>query len=130
MIDRVQRIALCGLAVILLTVVAASAARAEAIAIEWVPATTCEDGRALTNCAVTGWEIQYSKAEWEPFTILKGVGATTLTQSFTVAPGNHCYRVRPNSTKGWGELSNVLCFDVKPPDTKPKAALLKGKVLP
>lgn len=120
--DRSQRWAIIGLALILISVVSVSAFAGTVKLTIKPDSTSCADGAPLADCPVTGWEIQRAAEEWEVFTVLKGLGATTLTTTITAPEGKHCYRVRANSAKGWSALSNILCVQV--PGSVPGAPII------
>lgn len=83
--------------------------------------TTCADNSALTNCPVTGFEIQEQvNSVW---TVKNGVAAAARTTTYTdVTPGRHCYRVRTNSNGTFSVPSNEVCIDV--PASAPRAPVV------
>lgn len=92
------------------------AASAADVKLSWTAPTACSDGSAISNCAVTGYEIQHAAAAHEVFAVLKGIGASVTTHTLTgVTPGNHCYLLRANSARGFSANSNVACIDVPAP---------------
>jgi len=101
--------------------------------IEWkLPdGATCGNGRPIVECPVSGWEIQTSTAEHEPFRVLRGYGVGTTSLTFTVTEPV-CYRVRSNNSKadgGFSAPSNHLCFIPTKPTTgyTPPAPVLTEK---
>src|SRR5262245_4758945 len=80
--------------------------------------TTCSDGSSLTNCTVTGFEIQEQvNGIW---TVKNGVASTSRTTAYTDVPaGRHCYRLRANANGTFSVPSNEACIDV--PASAPRA---------
>lgn len=92
------------------------AAEAATVRLTWVAPTTCVDSSPISNCIVTGYEIQRAAQQSDVFSVVRGVGATVLSVTLAdVAPGPHCYYVRANSAFGFSAPSNVACITVPAP---------------
>lgn len=117
---------LSGLAIILIGLLAVGVANAGTVKLTIQPNTMCEGGAPIAECPVTGWEIQHATEEWEVFEVVRGIAANTLNVTLTAPAGKHCYRVRPNSERGWGALSNIICVTV--PASVPGAPVITVEI--
>lgn len=91
------------------------AAHAADVRLNWTAPTACEGGAPITDCAVTGYEIQRANTLTDAFAVLKGVGVTTSHTLTGVSPGQHCYRLRANSAQGFSVPSNAACVTIPNP---------------
>lgn len=83
--------------------------------------TTCANGEPLSECPVTGFEIQEQKAGSPIWLILKGVGPDVFTYTvpdLLVAGEVRCYRFRVNSGGTFSKVSKEFCTN-KVPNSEP-----------
>lgn len=77
--------------------------------VSWDAPTTCENGSSITNCAVTGYQVQRAASQTATtWTTLATVTALTYSHTNAVA-GQNCYRVVATSAAGNSQPSNVAC---------------------
>lgn len=92
-----------------------SAAYAGTDTVSYAAPTQCDDGSAVSNCAVTGYRAEVSATPTGPWVDAGTANANTLTMTFTgTLAGTRCYRVFAQSLGGDSDPSNVACKTQKP----------------
>jgi len=92
----------------------------------WTAPTQCTDSTLVSNCPVTGYDVQTAATATAATWALVGSVASTLrTRTVTgLAPGPHCYRVIAKSANGNSVPSNVSCVTTVKPTSPPNPPVL------
>lgn len=88
--------------------------------LNWEVPTGCTDGTPISNCAVTGYQVETAATATAANWTLAGTSVATTFTHRGVSAGPHCYRVRANSAGGSSGYTNVACkTNVEPPPPPP-----------
>jgi hypothetical protein len=88
--------------------------------LNWEVPTGCTDGTPITNCPVTGYQVETAATATATNWVHAGTSVTTTFTHRNVSAGPHCYRVRANSDGGSSGYTNVVCkTNVAPPPPVP-----------